>query len=112
MLASGWPSGAARFAIATALGATRRQLRDLVTAEALVLGSVGVAPPVRPSARCWRRCSSRVLTGVFDPPPAAPTIPWGYLALTTLIALTGLAGATVATARRGGHSPITVLREL
>jgi putative ABC transport system permease protein len=99
------------FAIAAALGATRRQLRDLVTAEALVLGVGGTAAGAAVGA-VLAHVLVAVLTGVFDPPPAAPSIPWGYLAVTTLIALAALAAATVAIARRGGHSPVTVLREL
>ncbi len=99
------------FAVITALGATRRQLRHLVGAEALLLGVAGTAAG---AAVGWvlAQVLVAVLTGVFDPPPAAATIPWGYLAATLLIAVAALAAATTSTMRRSRRSSVAALREL
>jgi putative ABC transport system permease protein len=53
-----------------------------------------------------------VLTGVFDPPPSAPSVPWVYLiviVLTTVAAIGAVSVATVGFARR---SPLAVLGKL
>jgi putative ABC transport system permease protein len=72
------------FAIAAALGARPRQLAALVwtevafvTAGGLVLGAAGG----------WALASMlvAVLSGVFDPPPAALAAPWGFLVLLALL---------------------------
>ena len=54
----------------------------------------------------------KVLTGVFDPPPAAAAIPWAYLvALVALtVAAAALAGAVTLRALR--RPAIEELREL
>ena len=99
------------FAVTAALGATRRQIRGLVTAETAVLGVGGLAAG---AAIGWllAQVLVAVLTGVFDPPPAAATVPWPYLAVAALTTLVGLAVAGSAALRRGRVSPVTVLREL
>jgi putative ABC transport system permease protein len=99
------------FAITTALGATRRQLRGLVTAEATVLTVGGLAAG---AAIGWllSQVLVAVLTGVFDPPPAAATVPWAYLGIATTVTLTGLVMATLAALRPGRRPAIAVLREL
>jgi putative ABC transport system permease protein len=99
------------FAITTALGATRRQLRGLVTAEALVLSVGGIAAG---AVVGWvlSQVLVAVLTGVFDPPPAAATIPWPYLVVTALITMGAIGVAAVGALRQGGRLPVTVLREL
>ena len=94
------------FAIIGLLGATSRQSRALVRAEVLVLavgglltgGLVGLA---------LARVLVAVLTGVFDPPPAAVTVPWTYLAATAGICVVALGrrrggGRTPAARERGG----------
>ncbi len=99
------------FAIATALGATPRQLRGLVTAEAAVLTAGGF---LAGGAVGWllSQVLVAVLTGVFDPPPAAATIPWSYLGVAVLVALGALGVATLGALRRGQRPPVAVLREL
>lgn len=99
------------FAIATALGATRRQLRGLVTAEALVLTVGGV---VAGAALGWvlSQVLVAVLAGVFDPPPAAATVPWTYLFGTALVTVAALGAAAAGALRHGSRPPVAVLRDL
>ena len=79
------------FAIATVLGATPRQLRRLILVEALTIAVSGV---IAGALLGWllSQMLVSVLTGVFDPPPAALAAPWGYLAATGATAV----GAIVA----------------
>jgi putative ABC transport system permease protein len=99
------------FAITTALGATRRQLRGLVSAEAAVLTVGGLAAGALVG---WllSQVLVAVLSGVFDPPPAAATIPWAYLGAAVSITIAALGAATLGALRRGQRSPVAVLREL
>lgn len=111
VLALGLTERRRTFAITTALGATHRQLRALVGAETAVLTVGGL---VAGAAVGWllSHVLVAVLTGVFDPPPAALTIPWTYLAGAALITVAGLASAAAAALRQGRRPPISVLREL
>jgi putative ABC transport system permease protein len=111
VLALGLAERRRSFAIANALGATRRQLRSFVSAEAAMLIICGVAGG---GALGWllSRMLVSVLTGVFDPPPTALSVPWSYLgatAATIILAIGAVSAATVGLARR---SPLTVLSEL
>jgi putative ABC transport system permease protein len=53
-----------------------------------------------------------VLTGVFDPPPAALSVPWAYLATVAAVAVTAVVVTGVVTIRRARTAPLAVLREL
>ncbi|HEY0812481.1 MAG TPA: ABC transporter permease [Pseudonocardia sp.] len=99
------------FALATALGASRGQLRGLVGAEALVLGVGGV---VTGAVLGWvlSQVLVAVLTGVFDPPPAAATVPWAYLAVTAAATVAALGVAAAGALRLGGRPAVAVLRDL
>jgi putative ABC transport system permease protein len=55
---------------------------------------------------------TKVLTGVFDPPPDVLTVPWLYLAVVGSCAVAALGVAAVGAARVAGRAPLTVLREL
>ncbi|MCU1497621.1 MAG: hypothetical protein JWM47_1574 [Acidimicrobiales bacterium] len=90
------------FAIATALGATPRQVGAFVWAEAAIVTIVGSAAG---AATGWTLSSMlvNVLRGVFDPAPAALSVPWGYLLAlggVGLLATIGAAAATLLHARR------------
>ena len=78
--ASSWRLGLAErrrtFAIATALGATRRQLRGMISSEAAVLAVIGLAAGALVGA-VLSVMLVKVLTGVFDPPPSTLAVPWG-----------------------------------
>ena len=96
-------------AIAAALGANRRQIGTFVHAETAVVTVAGFALG---AATGWvlTLVLVKVLTGVFDPPPASLTIPWAYLATlaaTLTLAAIAAAHAAVRSARR---SPIATLR--
>ena len=99
------------FAITTALGATRRQMGGLVAAEAVVLVVGGL---LAGAAAGWllSQVLVAVLTGVFDPPPDAATVPWTYLAGAALVAVAGLGAAATGALRQSRRSPVPVLREL
>jgi putative ABC transport system permease protein len=99
------------FAIATALGATRKQLRGLVLAEALVLIAGGVIAGV---ALGWllSQLLVSVLTGVFDPPPATLAVPWVYLAVTAAVAVCAIGITAVASTAAGSRPTVEYLREL
>ncbi|MDJ0343920.1 ABC transporter permease [Streptomyces sp. H10-C2] len=111
VLALGLAERRRTFAIATVLGASRRQLRGLVLSEAaavLIGGVLGGAV----IGWALSQMLIKVLTGVFDPPPAAVAVPWGYLGLTFLAALTALVAAALAAARTSSRPAVEELREL
>jgi putative ABC transport system permease protein len=54
----------------------------------------------------------KVLTGVFDPPPAALSVPWTYLALTAGVALAAVAVAAGGAVRASQRAVVRSLREL
>jgi putative ABC transport system permease protein len=99
------------FAIAGALGARPRQLGGFVWTEALFVSLGGLAAGVVVG---WSLSIMlvKVLTGVFDPPPATLAVPWGYL-----LAVLGVAGMSVvitglAAIRHARRPAVEVLREL
>jgi putative ABC transport system permease protein len=94
-----------------ALGATPRQRGRFLAGEAwavLVGGVMGGAV----IATTISYLLVKVLTGIFDPPPAGATLPGAYL-LALLVSVTGATGLVVLALRRIGiHSSITALRDL
>jgi putative ABC transport system permease protein len=96
------------FAILSGLGANARQLGAFLWSEALLmlvpgiivggLLGVGVAEVL-----------VKMLTGIFDPPPEALAIPWGYL---IFLALAALASTVVAVVVLRIHSRRQVLEAL
>lgn len=98
-------------AICYVLGAGRRQLRNLINAEAAVLGAAGtVAGTIIGTVLSVTLIT--VLTGVFDPPPSSASVPWGYLLGVGAVIAVALAGVGAATGRSATHDPLGVLREL
>jgi putative ABC transport system permease protein len=99
------------FAIATALGARRRQLGAFVWGESLFVAAGGLVLGTA-VATGISDMLIKVLTGVFDPPPDALSVPWGYLI--ALIALTlGAVGSAGALTLRALRRPaIEQLRDL
>lgn len=78
-------------AVVSVLGARRRQLVLMAGSEAAVATAIGlVAGGVLSVA--MSRVLVAVLSGVFDPPPAALAVPWGYVA----VVVTSAAAAVVA----------------
>jgi putative ABC transport system permease protein len=97
------------FAIARALGARPRQLAAFVWSEAgfvvvlgLLLGSVG--------GGLLSIALVKILTGVFDPPPDALSVPWAYLlAAGACAAFAAIAAATLAV-RAACRTGLAILR--
>lgn len=88
------------FAIASALGAKRRQLAAFVWSEAVFVTLGGAA--LGAVAGWWLSyVIVKILTGVFDPPPSQLSIPWVYfgvfLAATSAAVLAAAAGTLRAT---------------
>ncbi|MEA2419595.1 MAG: putative transport system permease protein, partial [Thermoleophilaceae bacterium] len=99
------------FAIASALGATPRQLGSFVwsesafvTAGGLLFGAV--------SASAISTMLVKVLTGVFDPPPDTLAVPWGYLGVVVALALAAVGSAGALTLRALRRPAIEELRDL
>jgi len=99
------------FAIASALGAQGRQLGGFVWSESayvtgggLLLGAV--------IAGGLSLMLVKVLTGVFDPPPDALAVPWGYLAGVLVLVVGAVAGAGATTLRALRRPAIEELRDL
>jgi putative ABC transport system permease protein len=111
VLALGFGERRRTFAIARALGAGPRQLGGFVWGESafvtvggLILGvAIGGGLSVM---------LVKVLTGVFDPAPAALSVPWAYLATVAGVAIGAVVVAAATTVRRAQHAPLAVLREL
>ncbi|MFC5748503.1 FtsX-like permease family protein [Actinomadura rugatobispora] len=102
LLGLGFTERRRTFALIRALGARPRQLGAFVWPEitALALGAAALG-----ASFGWLLSTMliKLLTGVFDPPPAAPAIPWGYLTALGALALAALIGAgalTLHAARR------------
>ncbi|MBW8794269.1 MAG: ABC transporter permease [Streptomyces sp.] len=111
VLALGLAERRRTFAIATVLGAQPRHLRGMVLSEALLLAADGLAGGALIG---WALSEMlvKVLTGVFDPPPTALSIPGVYLALTGAAALAAVLAAAL-NGGRGSHRPaVEELRDL
>ncbi len=100
VLALGLAERRRTFAIASALGAKRRQLGAFVWSEAAF---VAIGGTLLGALAGWglAQVIVKILTGVFDPPPEHLSIPWGYLtgllgatALAVIVAGTGMLRAT------------------
>lgn len=111
VLAIGLAERRRSLAIMSVLGARRRQLRGLVLSEAALITLVGLSGG---AAISWALTEMlvKVLTGVFDPPPAALAVPLGYLAATVGAVILALAAAALFSARRSTRPSVEELREL
>jgi putative ABC transport system permease protein len=99
------------FAIAAALGARQRQLGGFVWTETafvtlggLALGAAGA------SWLTWMLV--RLLTGVFDPPPTSPAVPYGYLAALALVTIVAVSAASASALRTLRRPVLEGLRDL
>jgi putative ABC transport system permease protein len=111
VLALGLAERRRSLAIATALGARPKQLRAFIASETIVLGVGGI---IGGTVTGWvlSQMLVKVLTGVFDPPPTALTVPWGYLTLTIGLVAGALVLVTVGAVRVARRPAISVLRRL
>ena len=100
------------FAIATALGADRRQLRKMVSSEAVVLAVGGLIAGGALGA-LLSGMLIKILTGVFDPPPSTVAVPWAYVGSVAAVSIAGLAVVVIAVTSRVNRRPaVAALREL
>jgi putative ABC transport system permease protein len=111
VLALGFAERRRTFAIATALGAKPRQLGGFVWSEAAFVTLGGLAAGAL-TGWVLAEMLVKVLTGVFDPPPAALSVPWGYLAVVAGVAIGAVSLAGMLTIQRAQRVPVTVLRDL
>lgn len=111
VLALGFAERRRTFAIAIALGARPRQLGGFVWSEAAFVTTGGL---LAGTIAGWALAAMlvKVLTGVFDPPPAALSVPWGYLAIVAAVTITAVTVAALTTISQARRAPMTVLREL
>ncbi|MGW4568185.1 FtsX-like permease family protein [Streptomyces sp. NPDC004561] len=111
VLALGLAERRRTFAIATVLGAKTGQLCGMVLTEALLLAAGGLAGGALIG---WALSEMlvKVLTGVFDPPPASLSVPGSYLVLTALAALIAVMAAALNGIRRAKRPPVEELRDL
>jgi len=99
------------FAIASALGARGRQLGGFVWSESAFVTGAGLLLGTG-IAVALSTMLVRVLTGVFDPPPDALSIPWGYLASVLALVLAAVATAGALTLRALRRPAPETLRDL
>ena len=111
VLALGLAERRRSLAIAAALGANRRQLRSFVTSEATVVTLGGL---IGGAVAGWAMTNMlvKVLTGVFDPPPAHLAVPWAYMLSVLLIAGAAMAAAGWLATRMALQPAVEQLREL
>ena len=110
-LALGFRERRRTFAIAAALGARGRQLGSFVWSESLFVAGGGLVLGTAVAAAIpWLLV--KVLTGVFDPPPDAVAVPWGYLGGALALVVVAVAVAGAVTLRALARPAIETLRDL
>ena len=99
------------FAIAAALGAKPRQLGGFVWSESVFVTLGGLL--LGSATAAWLSTMLvKVLTGVFDPPPSALAVPWGYLLALVALITAAVAASGAITLRALRRPAIEELREL
>ena len=111
VLALGLAERRRTFAIASALGARRRQLGAFVWSEAAFIAICGT---VLGSLAGWgiAQVIVKILTGVFDPPPTHLSAPWAYFALFGVAMVGAIVTAGVATLRATSRPVVELVRDL
>jgi putative ABC transport system permease protein len=99
------------FAIASVLGARGRQLGAFVWSESAFVTGGGLALGAIIGGGL-SLILVKVLTGVFDPPPDALSVPWAYLLLLAALVLAAVVAAGALTLRALRRPAITELRDL
>jgi putative ABC transport system permease protein len=99
------------FALAAALGARPAQLAAFLWSEAGFIMAGGI---IAGAVAGWALSEMlvAVLSGVFDPPPAALAIPWGYLGTAVALSVVAVAAVVLSGTRGLLRSPTSLLREL
>ncbi|KUM24890.1 ABC transporter permease [Mesorhizobium loti] len=110
MLALGFAERRRPFAILGAIGASPAQLGAFLWSEGIVILAGGLIFGLLSGVlTAWMLV--KLLTGVFDPPPEALSVPWLYLATVLVLVIVSVAAAVISASRR---SALTVeqLRDL
>ncbi|HEV7974393.1 FtsX-like permease family protein [Amycolatopsis sp.] len=99
------------FAVARALGARRRHVLAFIGGEVSVVAVGGAVAGV---ALGWvlAEMLASVLTGVFDPPPVALSVPWIYLMGMAVVIVAALAVASALITRLAGRDAVSAFREI
>lgn len=97
--------------LAAALGARPRQLAAFLWSEAAFILVTGLAAGAL-AGWALSRMLVAVLTGVFDPPPAALAVPWGYLASGLAVAMIAVTAVVLIGTRALRRAPVAMIREL
>jgi putative ABC transport system permease protein len=111
VLALGLAERRRTFAIASALGARRRQLAAFVWSEAAF---VAIGGALFGALAGWgiAQVIVKILTGVFDPPPEHLSVPWAYLALFGLATVGAIGAAGVGMLRATRRPAVEIARDL
>jgi len=111
VLALGLAQRRRSFAIVAALGARRSQLAAFARAEATVFAVLGGALG---AAGGWGLANVlvKVLTGVFDPPPSAVTVPGRFLLAFAFCAIGGVVAAVIVQLRSLRRPLVEMVRDL
>ncbi len=98
-------------AVASVLGASRKQINGAIRAEAIVVGLLGI---MSGALGGWILSTMlvKVLNGAFDPPPATLSVPWSYLVAVLVGAIASILAAVLIVSRNVGRAPLEALREL
>jgi putative ABC transport system permease protein len=111
MLVLGFSERLRTFAVLSALGAKSGQLRAFLAGEAAAIVVPGAIFGIALGFGI-AQILVVVLTGVFDPPPSALTIPWAYLGGLLLAAAVSTAIAVAVVIRATGAAVVGALRGL
>jgi putative ABC transport system permease protein len=111
LLALGFAERRRTFTLLRALGGRRRQLAALIRAEVGLVTVLGLALG---AAAAWvlAEVLVAVLTGVFDPPPDALSVPWPYLVVLAVVAVVGTTLAAARTVAAAARTSPETLRDL
>jgi putative ABC transport system permease protein len=93
------------------LGAGVRQRAGFLWSEARALTVLGLLAGLATGALVASELV-RILTGIFDPPPTRPAVPWGILTATLIAVLGTAAVATAVSARWAARVDASRLRDL
>jgi putative ABC transport system permease protein len=110
-LALGFAERRRTFAITAALGARGRQLGAFVWSESVFVTGLGALLGAGTAALLSIMLVD-VLTGVFDPPPDALSIPWPYLAALAAALIVSVLAAGALTLRSLRRPSVDELRDL
>ena len=111
VLALGLAERRRSFAIMSALGGRRRHLRVTVASDTVLVGTAGAIGGAA-LGTLLTQTLVKVLTGVFDPPPSAITVPWPYVAELSVLVMACLAIVTIGTVQVAARNLVPTIRRL